>query len=66
MRTVFAVLMWFLLLAICWPLALAFIFLFPIIWILLLPFRIVGFTVGAIFRLVEALITLPFRMMKSA
>lgn len=65
MRTVLAVLIWFVLLALCWPLAIAFIFLFPVIWLLLLPFRVVGFTIEAVFRLIGALLTLPFRLVKS-
>lgn len=57
-------LLWLLLLLFCWPLALLAIILYPIIWLLLLPFRLLGFTVGAVFDLLKAIITLPARLLK--
>ncbi len=45
----------------CWPLALVALFLYPIVWLLLLPFRLVGIAVGGVLELVWALITLPAR-----
>ena len=57
-------LLWSLLLFFCWPLALLGLALYPIVWILTLPFRLVGITVGAIFELLGAIITLPARVLK--
>ncbi|MFZ5998953.1 MAG: hypothetical protein ACOYW3_00460 [Bacteroidota bacterium] len=65
MKTLLAILLWFILFALCWPLAIALIFLFPILWLLLLPFRIVGITVEAILKLVGAILMLPFRIVKA-
>lgn len=48
------ILLWFILLVICWPLALVVLILYPILWLVLLPFRIVGFTLDAVFDLVRA------------
>ena len=55
-------LLWLILLVICWPLALAALFLFPIVWLLLLPFRIVGVTLEGVFGLVRAIFLLPARI----
>ena len=54
-----------LLLVTCWPLALAALFLYPIVWIVLLPFRIVGIAVGGAFHLVEAIFMLPVRVLRT-
>jgi hypothetical protein len=54
-------LLWLILFAICWPLALLGLVLYPIVWLLLLPFRIVGIAVGGALELVWALVTLPAR-----
>lgn len=61
MRTLLALLLWCILLVLCWPLAIAAVFLFPLVWLLLLPFRLVGFTLEVVFRVIRALIMLPFR-----
>jgi hypothetical protein len=53
------------LLVVCWPLALAALLLYPLIWLILLPFRIVGIAVGGVFELVAALFYLPGRMLRS-
>jgi hypothetical protein len=53
------------LLVVCWPLALAALFLYPIVWLILLPFRIVGIAVGGALELVSALITLPARVLRA-
>ena len=58
-------LVFLLLLVTCWPLALAALFLYPIIWIVLLPFRIVGIAVGGAFHLVEAIFMLPVRVLRT-
>ncbi len=55
-------LLWLILLILCWPLALAALLLFPIVWLLLLPFRLLGITVTAVFALFKALIMLPARI----
>jgi hypothetical protein len=57
-------LLWCILFVLCWPLALAALVLYPLIWLLLLPFRIVGITVAGIFELLRALITLPARIVR--
>lgn len=58
-------LLWVILLLLCWPLALAALLLYPIIWLLLLPFRIVGIAVGGVLELIWALVTLPARLVRS-
>ena len=57
-------LLWFLLLLLCWPLALVALVLYPLVWLLLLPFRIVGVAVGGVLELVWALVTLPARILR--
>jgi hypothetical protein len=57
-------LLWLILLVVCWPLALLALVLYPIVWILLLPFRLVGIAVGGVLELVGALITLPARLIR--
>ena len=56
-------LLWFILLVICWPLALAILFLYPLIWLVLLPFRILGFAVEGVFAFIQALFMLPARVL---
>ncbi|MBL7870307.1 MAG: hypothetical protein JNM78_01750 [Cyclobacteriaceae bacterium] len=65
MRTFTAFVLWCMLFVICWPLAIVMIFLFPIVWLLLLPFRIIGITIEGIFNLIKALFLLPFRIAKA-
>lgn len=57
-------LMWCVLFVVCWPLALLALILYPFVWILLLPFRLVGITVDGILELLHALLTLPARMVR--
>ena len=57
-------LLWCILLFLCWPLALAALVLYPLVWILTLPFRLVGIAVGGVFDLLRALITLPARVLR--
>lgn len=59
-----AFVLWCLLFLLCWPLALFALLLYPIVWLLLLPFRIVGFAVEGVLELVWALITLPARLVR--
>ncbi|HTS69453.1 MAG TPA: hypothetical protein VMO17_10760 [Terriglobia bacterium] len=56
-------LLWCILLFLCWPLALLALILYPIVWLLTLPFRLVGIAVGGVFDLLRALITLPARIL---
>lgn len=58
-----AFLLWLLLLVVCWPLALVALILYPLVWLLLLPFRLVGLTLEAVFELLRALILLPARVL---
>lgn len=57
-------LLWLLLLVFCWPLALIALGLYPIVWLVMLPFRLVGITVGAVFAVLGALLTLPARVLR--
>lgn len=58
-----AFLLWLLLLFVCWPLALLALVLYPIVWLLLLPFRLVGLAVEGVFELLRAVIMLPARVL---
>lgn len=57
-------LLWLMLLVLCWPLALLALLLYPIVWILMIPFRILGITVEAVLALFKAIITLPARILR--
>ena len=57
-------LLFLILLFFCWPLALVGLVLYPIVWLVLLPFRIVGIAVGGVLELVWALVTLPARLLR--
>ena len=57
-----AFLLWCLLLVVCWPLALLALVLYPLVWLILLPFRIVGMAVGGVLELLKAIIFLPARL----
>lgn len=56
-------LLWLILFVLCWPLALAALVLYPIAWLLLLPFRLVGIAVDGVFSLLRAVVTLPARLL---
>ena len=58
-------LLFLILLILCWPAALLALVLYPFIWLILLPFRLVGIVVGGIFELIGALFTLPARMIRT-
>jgi hypothetical protein len=58
-------LLWCILLVLCWPLALIALVLYPIVWLLLLPFRVVGIAVGGVLELVRAIIFLPVRVLRT-
>ena len=57
-------LLWCILLVLCWPLAILALVLYPIVWLLLLPFRLVGITMRGVFELLRAIITLPARIIR--
>jgi len=57
-------LLWCILFVLCWPLAILALVLYPIVWLLLLPFRIVGIAVAGALGLVWALVTLPARVVR--
>jgi hypothetical protein len=58
-----SILLWFLLLIICWPVALILLILYPLIWLILLPFRIVGIAVGGVLELIRAIFFFPARVL---
>jgi hypothetical protein len=58
-------LLWCILLVLCWPLALIALILYPVVWLLLLPFRLVGIAVGGALELVSAVIFLPVRLLRA-
>jgi hypothetical protein len=58
-------LLWCILLILCWPIALAALVLYPIVWLLLLPFRVVGIAVGGALDLVWMIVTLPARVVRA-
>jgi len=58
-------LLWLILFFLCWPLALLALILYPVAWLLLLPFRVVGIAVGGALALVWALVTLPARLLRA-
>lgn len=56
-------LLWLLLFVLCWPLALLALALYPLVWLLLLPFRLLGIAVDAVFELLKAVLLLPARLL---
>ncbi|MGD0631070.1 MAG: hypothetical protein ABR987_17215 [Terracidiphilus sp.] len=58
-------LLWCILFILCWPLALLALVLYPFVWLLLLPFRLVGIAVGGALELVSAVVTLPVRVLRA-
>ena len=58
-------LLWCILLVLCWPLALLALILYPVVWLLLLPLRLVGIAVGGALELVSAIILLPVRVLRA-
>jgi hypothetical protein len=60
---VLSFLLWCLLLVVCWPLALLALIAYPFVWLLLLPFRIVGIAVGGVLSFLKALFFLPARLL---
>lgn len=60
----FGFLVWLLVLVLCWPLALLALILYPVVWLILLPFRLIGITVDAVFDLLRAIVLLPARILR--
>jgi hypothetical protein len=58
-------LIWLLLFIVCWPLALLALVVYPVVWVLLLPFRLLGIAVSGVFGLLTAVITLPARLLRA-
>ncbi|WP_342116920.1 hypothetical protein [Pseudoduganella sp. OTU4001] len=59
----FGFILWLLLLFLCWPLALMALVLYPFVWLLMLPFRLLGIGVEAVFELLRAIVMLPARVL---
>ncbi len=57
-------LLWLLLFIFCWPLALLVLILYPLVWLLLLPFRLLGIAVEGVFELLRAIVLLPSRVLR--
>ena len=57
-------LLWCILLVLCWPVALLALILYPLVWLLLLPFRILGITVSGVLELLRGIILLPARILR--
>ena len=57
-------LLWLVLFVLCWPLALLALILYPFVWLVMLPFRLIGITVDAVFKLLHAVLTLPARLLR--
>jgi hypothetical protein len=64
MRIFSGFILWLVLLILCWPLALLALILYPFVWLVLLPFRLVGITVDAVFSLLKAILFLPVRLLR--
>jgi hypothetical protein len=62
MRFLMSFLLWCILFVLCWPIAILAIFLYPIIWIISIPLRLVGVSINALFELIKAILLLPFRV----
>jgi hypothetical protein len=62
-KTLIVLLLWCMLLVLCWPLALLALVLWPLAWLVSLPFRLVGITFSALFAFLHALLTLPARLL---
>ncbi len=62
----FGFMLWLVLLLLCWPLALLALLLYPVCWLLTLPFRLIGIGVDAIFETLRAIVLLPARVLGGA
>jgi hypothetical protein len=59
-----AFLLWLILFILCWPLALLALVLYPVVWLLLLPFRLLGVAVDGVLALIKAIFLLPLRVLR--
>jgi hypothetical protein len=59
-----AFLLWIILFVLCWPLALLALIAYPFVWLVLLPFRVVGIAVGGVLALLSAILFLPARLLR--
>lgn len=55
--------LWCILLVLCWPVAILALILYPLVWLILLPFRLIGIAVGGVMELLKAMIILPARVL---
>ena len=58
------ILLWLILFVLCWPLALLALIFYPLVWLITLPFRLVGIAVEGVFELLRAIVLLPARLLK--
>jgi hypothetical protein len=56
--------LWCVLFVICWPLAIAVLLLYPLVWLVLLPFRLIGLTFAVVFETLDAILSLPGRLVR--
>jgi hypothetical protein len=56
--------LWCVLFVICWPLAIAVLLLYPLVWLVLLPFRLIGLTFAVVFETLDAILLLPARLVR--
>ena len=63
MKVLLLFVLWCMLFVMCWPVALLALVLFPLVWLVSLPFRLLGLTVGALFAFLQALLFLPARLL---
>jgi len=64
MKLLFGFLLWCMLLVLCWPLAVLALILFPIVWLISIPFRLLALVISAVFRLLKAILFLPARILQ--
>ena len=64
MKLLFGFLLWCMLLVLCWPLAVLALILFPIIWLISIPFRLLAMVLNAVFRLLKAILFFPARVLQ--
>jgi len=63
MKIFLGLVMWLVLFVLCWPLALLALVLFPLVWLILIPFRLLGVAVGGVLALFKAIVFLPARLL---
>jgi hypothetical protein len=66
MKFLIAFLLFCILLVMCWPIAIGAFFLFGFLWLILLPFQILGFTIAIVFKIVAAILLLPLKLLGAA